>query len=133
MFGQLFGRISKRKGNFFIIYSRTWLSSYLATAGYLAKNREVYVVCFMQKQPSRGVLRKRISGNMHQIYRRTPVPKNDFNKVVLLSCKFAAYFQNTFSKEHLWTAASNYVKTGIWSKSVIKKLQFDERNKSPGC
>ena len=134
MFGQLFGRISKRKkGNFFIIYSRTWLSSYLATADYLAKNHKVYVVCIMQKQPSRGVLRKRISGNMHQIYRRTPVPKSDFNKVVLLSCKFAAYFQNTFSKEHLWTAASDYVKTGIWSKSVIKKLQFDKRKKSLGC
>ena len=116
-----------------IIYSRTWLSSYLATADYLAKNHKVYVVCIMQKQPSRGVLRKRISGNMHQIYRRTPVPKSDFNKVVLLSCKFAAYFQNTFSKEHLWTAASDYVKTGIWSKSVIKKLQFDKRKKSLGC
>ena len=24
----------------------------------------------------------------------------------LFSCKFAAYFQNTFSQEHLWTAAS---------------------------
>ena len=70
---------------------------------------------------------------MHQIYRRTPMPKCDFNKVALLSYKFAAYFQNTFSKEHLWTAASDYVKTGIWSKSEIKKLRFDERNKSLGC
>ena len=58
-FGQLFGRIYKRtKGNFFIIYSKTWLSSYLATAGYLAKNYKVYVVCIMQKQPSRSVLGK---------------------------------------------------------------------------
>ena len=24
----------------------------------------------------------------------------------VFSCKFAAYFQNTFSQEHLWTAAS---------------------------
>ena len=23
------------------------------------------------------------------------------------SCKFAAYFQNTFSQEHLWVAASD--------------------------
>ena len=96
-FGQLFGRIYKRtKDNFFIIYSRTWLSSYLATAGYLAKNYKVYVVCIMQKEPPRSVLRKRSSGNMHQIYRRTPVPKCKFNKVALLSCKFAVYFQNTF-------------------------------------
>ena len=67
----------------------------------------------MQKQPFRGVLRKRSSGNMLQIYRRTPVLKCDFNKVALLSCKFAAYFQNTFSKEQLWTAASDYVKTDL--------------------
>ena len=98
-FGQLFGRIYKRtKGNFFIIYSRTWLSSYLATAGYLAKNYKVYVVCIMQKEPPRSVLRKRSSGNMHQIYRRTPVPKCKFNKVALLSCTFAVYFQNTFPR-----------------------------------
>ena len=29
----------------------------------------------IQKQPSRGVLRKRCSENMEQIYRRTPLPK----------------------------------------------------------
>ena len=61
-----------------------------------------------QKQPSRGVLWKRCSGNMQQIYRRTPVLKCDLNKVSLqlywnftsasvFSCKFAAYFRNTFS------------------------------------
>ena len=32
-----------------------------------------------QKQPSRGVLRKRCSENMQQIYRRTPIPKGDVN------------------------------------------------------
>ena len=36
-----------------------------------------------QKQPSRGVLRKSCSENMQQIYRRTPMPKCDFNKVAL--------------------------------------------------
>ena len=35
----------------------------------------------MQKQPSSGALRKRYSENMHQVYRRTPMPKCDFNKV----------------------------------------------------
>ena len=34
-----------------------------------------------QKQPSRGVFIKRCSGNMQQIFRRTPMPKCDFNKV----------------------------------------------------
>ena len=36
-----------------------------------------------QKQPPRGVPRKRCSENMQQIYRRTPMPKSDFNKVAL--------------------------------------------------
>ena len=54
---------------------------------------------------------------MQQTYKRTPMPKGDFNKVAkqlylnhtlawMLSCKFAIYFQNTFYKEHLWAAAS---------------------------
>ena len=34
-----------------------------------------------QKQPSSGFLRKRFFVYMHQIYRRTPMPKCDFNKV----------------------------------------------------
>ena len=38
--------------------------------------------CFLhgQKQPSRGVPRKRYSEYMQQIFRRTPMPKFDFNK-----------------------------------------------------
>ena len=35
----------------------------------------------LQKQPPRGVLKKRCSENMQQIYRRTPMPKCGFNKV----------------------------------------------------
>ena len=34
-----------------------------------------------QKQPSRGVPRKRCSENMQQIYRRSPMLECDFNKV----------------------------------------------------
>ena len=70
-----------------------------------------------QKQPSRGVLIKRCSENTQQNHRRTPMPKCGFNRVVLqlywnhssawlFSRKFAAYFQNTFSLEHVWRAAS---------------------------
>ena len=62
----------------------------------------------IQKQPPTGVLRKSCSEKMQQIYRRTPMPKCNFNKVALqlywnhtsawvFSCKFAAYFQNNFS------------------------------------
>ena len=36
------------------------------------------------------------------------------------SCKFAAYFQNTFSKEHLWMAAS--VSRMDWHFIVLYKL-----------
>ena len=39
------------------------------------------------------------------------MPKCDFSKVALhfgmgVSCKFAAYLQNTFCQEHLWRAVS---------------------------
>ena len=33
------------------------------------------------KQPLRGVLKKRCSENIQPIYRRTPMPKYDINKV----------------------------------------------------
>ena len=36
----------------------------------------------IQKQPSSAVLTKKCSENMPQIYRRTPIPKCNFNKVV---------------------------------------------------
>ena len=38
---------------------------------------------YYQKQSPRGVPRKRCSENMLQIYRTTPMPKWDFNKVAL--------------------------------------------------
>ena len=71
-----------------------------------------------QKQSPRGAPRKGCSENMQENYRRTPMPKCDFNKVEkqlfwnhtlawVFSCKFAAYFQNIyFFWEHLWCAAS---------------------------
>ena len=78
-----------------------------------------------RKQPSGSVLKKRCSENKQQIYRRTPMPKCDFNKVALqlywnrtsawvFSCKFAAYFQNTFSSERLWTTASVILSDILW-------------------
>ena len=66
----------------------------------------------VQKQPPRGVLRTRCTESMQQIYRRTPMPKFDYwnhTSAWVFSCKFAAYFQNTFFLEHLWTAASGYI------------------------
>ena len=61
-----------------------------------------------QKQPSRIVFRKKSFENMQQIYRRTfMMIKCGFNNVALqlysnctsasvFSCKFGAYFHNTF-------------------------------------
>ena len=57
---------------------------------------------------------------MQQIYRREPMPKCDFHKVEkqlywnyilawVFSCKFVAYFQNSFLQEQLWRAASDGV------------------------
>ena len=50
---------------------------------------------FIQKQPTRGVLKKRCSENMRQIYRRTPMQKCDFNKVELVGC-FCWQFMGQF-------------------------------------
>ena len=69
---------------------------------------DYHITILFQKQPCSGVLRKRCSENLQQIYRRTPMPKYDFTKVVkqlywnhtsawVFSCKFNAYFQSTFS------------------------------------
>ena len=71
--------------------------------------------------------------NMEQIYRRTPMPKCDFIKVAkqlywnctsawVFSCKFTAYFQNTFSQEHLWVAVS--VKCCVWYSYLTPKTPF---------
>ena len=52
-----------------------------------------------QKQPSKYVLRKRCPENMQQIYRRTPMPKCDFNKVALNVIEIA--FRNGCSPVNL--------------------------------
>ena len=51
---------------------------------------------WLQKQPSRGVFRKRCSEKMRQIFIRTPMP--NCTSAWVFSCKFAAYFQKTFPK-----------------------------------
>ena len=51
---------------------------------------------YIQKQPSRGVLWKRCSENMKQIYKRKPMPKCDFNKVAFLHIFRTLFSKNTF-------------------------------------
>ena len=47
-----------------------------------------------QEQPSRDVLMKRYSENMQQIYRRTPMPKCDFNKVAAIALRHGCSPEN---------------------------------------
>ena len=54
-------------------------------SGIQGKLRELFCTMVktfqLPKQPSRGVLKKRCSENMQQIYRGALMPKCDFNKV----------------------------------------------------
>ena len=58
------------------------------------------------------------------------MPKCDFNNVAkelygnqtlawVFSCKFAAYFQNIFSLEHLWSSASNFTHFSLLNRLPI--------------
>ena len=91
-----------------------------------------------QQQPPRGVPRNWCSENMQQIYRRTPMPKCDFNKVALqlywnytsawlFSCKFLVYFQNTFGRLLL---KYNQTKFSIHSPRLWNKLWRSEEIKT---
>ena len=42
------------------------------------------LTAIVQKHPSRGVLRKRYSENIQQIYRRTPIPKSTVEGMLLI-------------------------------------------------
>ena len=75
-------------GNIEYILSTEWINEPLFQLkqeifkqGYEAVNS-----VFTQKQSPRGAPRKRCSKNMQQFYRRTPMPKCDFNKVALHWC-----------------------------------------------
>ena len=46
----------------------------------------------------------------------------------VLSCKFAACFQNTFSYEHIWGAAFSSVNLSIVKKSKIVLHLFHYKN-----
>ena len=75
----------------------------------------------IQKQPPRGVLIKRCSENMQQIYRRTTIRNcAHFSMSVLL--QMYSYFQNTFSKKHLWVAASKNKGEGVVDLGSIIRI-----------
>ena len=75
---------------------------------FLMHSKHVLICWYVfRSSPPEMFLGKRCSEKMQQIYRRTPMSKCDFNKVVLqlywnytsacvLFCKFAAHILNTF-------------------------------------
>ena len=44
----------------------------------------------------------------------------------VFSCKFAAYFQNTFSGEHLWTAPSVYGYKGSKNMPDMRNIETND-------
>ena len=83
-------------------------------------------------------LEKRFSENMQQIYRRTPIPKCDFNKVALLcnfieialrhGCSPVNLLHIFRTQEHLWMAASGsplLTSSDVYSEpSQISKMEI---------
>ena len=59
----------------------------------------------LQKKPFRGVLRKRCSENMQQIYWRAPMPKCDFNNFNLNSHFIMAVLKIWIFSEHIFLRA----------------------------
>ena len=88
-------------------------------------NKEIFR--YIWQQPSRGVLRKRCSENMQQIYRRrTPMSKCEFNKLyfgmgLLLYIKFAAciFSEDIFLRTPLdgcvWYRLLSTLSSCIWN------------------
>ena len=87
------------------------------------------IIITFRSSPPRGVLRRRCSKNMQQIYRRTPMPECDFNKAAnqlylnhtlawVFSCKFAAIFRTSFTKN---TSGWLLLKYSFFFLSFLKK------------
>ena len=82
-----------------------------------------------RKQPPKGVPRRRYSENMQQIYKRTPMPNCDFNKVAKQRCK------ETLLDGCFWPLGDCFwadikIKTFAWSfvenknYHYLKRLEF---------
>ena len=74
---------------------------------------------YRQKQPSGGVLRKRCSENMQQIYRRTPTAKRDFDKVawqpMLIKLKTLNDWENLCNQNNQNTTTNSYI-IHVWDE-----------------
>ena len=72
------------------------------------------------QQPSRGVLKKKCSENVPQIYRRIPKPKRNFNNVTKqLDSKFNVMsLQNRWWCERVFTLQMKIVLLKFWLKHL---------------
>ena len=93
----------------FIIWRRCNINYLCASGGSFLHSRNIgnnflnsYDSSYRQKQPSRGVLKKRCFENMQQIYMRTPMPKCDFNKVTPGLWSLFFFFNCLFSFNYLF-------------------------------
>ena len=78
IFPHLINRYFKVMGvkNFYIL----WINVYYSLNTPSTESTQIQKV---QRQPTKVVLKKRCSESMQQIYKRTPMPKCDFNKMKL--------------------------------------------------
>ena len=94
-----------------------------------------------QKQPSRGVLRKRCSENMHKIYRRAFMSKWEFNKLhfgmaAVLYIKFAAciFSEHILLRTPLdgcfWYRLFSSLSSCIAVESICMSWKLNERQKN---
>ena len=80
---------------------------------------------YRRKQPSRGVLKKRCSENMQQIYRRTPMPKCRYSPVNLLHIFRKPLSKNT-SKWLLLYRVFSFTKLGFLRLHNFGKGRFQK-------
>ena len=83
----------------------------------------------IHKQLSRGLLRKRCSENIQQIYRRTPIMKCDYNKVAMRLCcsqKFSTRFFTSFSVVGtcIYFVAKNFEIAWVTLQMILEHLIY---------
>ena len=72
-----------------------------------------------QKQPFRGVLRKRCFESMQQIYRKTPTLKHDFNKVGCSLVNLPHIFRTAFPKNTSDSPSIRFKELTLFSKQFL--------------
>ena len=92
--------------------SRFWTYIYRSCRPEVFLVKGVLKICckFTGEDPCQSVISIKLQSNFtKQLYW-------NHTSAWVFSCKFAAYFQNTFFKEHLWVAASVYI--------MLQKIQI---------